>query len=91
MQNYQALAAAWPSLSGSDIWSNLVAINALVTGQDAGGNDILWPQANGWNGPINQNDLVAAGIITDVQRIQDELSANLITQQFANSLSSGNV
>ena len=61
-QNYAALTALWPTLSGAGISDKLAAVNSTQAGED------LWPKANGWQGPINQNDLVAAGIITDDQR-----------------------
>lgn len=76
LQNYTALAAAWLSVSGAGILAKLSALNATITVAqtvDADGNvltpNIYWPQTNGWQGPINQNDLVVAGILTDPQRI----------------------
>lgn len=67
MQDYEALVTSWNGETGS-IAERLAALN------EAG-----WPQEHGWNGPINQNDLVPAGIITDEQRIDWEVAKNLIS------------
>lgn len=68
MPDYKALAAIWPSVAGANDFEKLATLNA-VTVKDK---DILWPQANGWLGLLNQNDLVPAGILTDDQRKQFE-------------------
>lgn len=74
-QNYAALSTIWPSLAGSTLSQKLSLLNAIVVTPkvvDSNGvvltPDIYWPQANGWQGPINQNDLVVASIITDDER-----------------------
>lgn len=99
MQNFSALSTEWATLPNTNtIWQNLTTINSTVTTDavtDDNGNvltpAIYWPQANGWQGSVNQNDLVVAGIITDAERIAAEVSAGLITQTFANSLTAGSV
>lgn len=65
-QDYAALAAIWPSVAGANDFLKLQTLNATTVG------DSLWPQANGWLGPLNQNDLVPAGVLTDEQRKQFE-------------------
>ena len=77
-QNYNALATAWASLTDANDFLKLQTLNATVAtpqSTDGQGNvtpAVLWPQANGWEGPVNQNDLVPAGIYTDDQRKQFE-------------------
>lgn len=94
MQGYAALKTLWASLNSTDIAANLTVINETVVTAatvDANNNPVpavLWSQANGWSGLINQNDLVAAGIIVDDQRIQFEAQQNLITSQQATALQS---
>lgn len=96
MPNYGALIAVWPTLSGSDIGAKLSALNSeVVTAAVAGtsGTDViqgtpstpavLWPQSNGWQGTINQNDLVASGVISNADRIAFEQQSGLITAEQA--------
>lgn len=66
IQDYAALAAVWPSVAGDNDFHKLQNLNATAVGET------LWPQANGWQGPLNQNDLVPAGIYTDAQRKEFE-------------------
>lgn len=73
-QNYTALAAIWPVLSGTDIASKLAALNITVSSTNPDGSTVLWPYANGWQSLISENDLVPAGIITDDQRRTYEAS-----------------
>lgn len=92
MQNYKALAAIWPTLTGNDIWAKLEALNATVATPETKDEkgiitpSVLWYAANGWQGPINQNDLVVVNIIDDKERIIQELETDLITQDQASRL-----
>lgn len=75
MPDYTALKAEWGKTSGSTVAEKLAALNAKTVAAvqsepqpEPDPSVTNWPQANGWQGPINQNDLVAAGIITDNDR-----------------------
>lgn len=73
MPDYAALKLEWQSAQGSTVKDKLAFLNSQELPKPnpdpiVEKTTITWAEANGWIGPINQNDLVAAGIITDAER-----------------------
>lgn len=75
MQDYAALKEQWAKLDGNTVAGKLAALNTMTMPAPApvpqpapDPSVVAWPQANGWQGPVNENDLVAAGIISDDDR-----------------------
>lgn len=78
--DYGALKEQWTKLEGKTIAEKLALLNAMTVpapppAPEPDPTVMSWSQANGWGGPINENDLVVAGLISDDDRKAAEKGA----------------